>query len=634
MKKIMWLLVAALLMTSVPSVTAKADEKSYVSSESEAKTCVSEGQTVVKYIVDSARHQIPTDQAGDYVSVYVYGFNVNKDTVKPVFYDSNQNEITGAVKAVEKDKCGAHFRLEKINLSSWETMENAYDVELMCFNEKGIKYYSGNYQGISSQVTIYSPDVYYHKYDENEKIFTVYMSSDIELDEAVKPVLHIISQNGDEDFVVEDSVAESVIRSKNKFTGQYETKVSFKIKMDMNDDEWREEIFGNYMPKYQISYIDKNTGEEIYDSQDRYYHDPFGQNMLYTANERTSVQGNKDVILYYPYWVGGVYKFENTGTDSKYYISKAEEEYLEGDRYFLMDYEKGTGSLEEGIFQTKNWSGRAYSDAVFKYEQREEEFANVTLSSTKVVYTGKAVGPTVTVENAAGDTLEKDIDYKVTGVGTEVGRHTLTIEGIGSYTGTKELTYTIVPKKPASASVNLSTASGGYDDVKFTWKASTGATGYLVYYKKGTGSYSSAINVTGKTSYTKKNLDDGVKYTFKVVPYYKTASGSTKYYNTAQNTTATVYTLKKIAAPTLSKSGTKVKVKWNNINGETGYQISKSTSKTGTSIVATYKTTSGTSKLVAATKGKKYYYKVRAYKVVDGKKVYGPWSAVKAFTRK
>ena len=40
--------------------------------------------------------------------------------------------------------------------------------------------------------------------------------------------------------------------------------------------------------------------------------------------------------------------------------------------------------------------------------------------------------------------------------------------------------------------------------------------------------------------------------------------------------------------------------------------------KSGTSVVVTYKTTSGKSKTISATKGKTYYYKVRAYKVVDG----------------
>lgn len=207
----------------------------------------------------------------------------------------------------------------------------------------------------------------------------------------------------------------------------------------------------------------------------------------------------------------------------------------------------------------------------------------------------------------------------------------------GSNTATAkcEITVIAVPKAPSSASANLSTtttpASSRFDDIKFSWKASEGATGYLVYYKKGTGSWSSAVS-TKNTSYTKKNLSDGVKYTFKVIPYYE--SDSTKLYSAKNYKTASVYTLKKLAAPTVSKSGTKVKVKWKNINGETGYQISKSTKKSGTNIVSTYKTTSGTYKKVSATKGKNYYYKVRAYKVVNGKKIYGPWSSVKVFKRK
>lgn len=46
-----------------------------------------------------------------------------------------------------------------------------------------------------------------------------------------------------------------------------------------------------------------------------------------------------------------------------------------------------------------------------------------------------------------------------------------------------------------------------------------------------------------------------------------------------------------------------------------------------------YKTTTGTSKLVRAIKGKGYYYKVRAYKEVNGRKIYGPWSNVKYYKR-
>ncbi|MBQ6856962.1 MAG: hypothetical protein IJO13_07635, partial [Lachnospiraceae bacterium] len=170
----------------------------------------------------------------------------------------------------------------------------------------------------------------------------------------------------------------------------------------------------------------------------------------------------------------------------------------------------------------------------------------------------------------------------------------------------------------------------GYDDIKVSWKKCTGASGYNIYYKKSTASSYTYLTRTTGTSIKKANLADGIKYYFKIVPYYM--SDGTRYTSLNYKTT-NIYTLKKISTPKVVKSGTKVKVSWTNINGESGYQISRATKKTGTNIVATYKTTTGKSKVVSATKGKKYYYKVRAYRMVDGKKIFGPWSAVKAFTR-
>lgn len=215
--------------------------------------------------------------------------------------------------------------------------------------------------------------------------------------------------------------------------------------------------------------------------------------------------------------------------------------------------------------------------------------------------------------------------YKVSYYNNTVpGKATVKITGLGNYTGTITKNFNIVPKAPSSVSAKLY----GHDDVKFSWSKSTGATGYAVYYKKSTsGNYTYLTRTTG-TSIKKSGLTDGAKYYFKVIPY-KTIDG-VRTYGSSKYTS--VYTLKQISKPPVYKySSSKVRVKWTNISGESGYQISKSTRKTGTNIVCTYGTTSGTYKTISATKGKTYYYKVRAYKTVDGKRIYGPWSPVRIY---
>ena len=251
----------------------------------------------------------------------------------------------------------------------------------------------------------------------------------------------------------------------------------------------------------------------------------------------------------------------------------------------------------------------------------------ISLSTTVYTYNGTKRTPSVTVRDIKGNKLVNGDDYTVTynsSSRSAVGRYSVKIVFKGDYSGTKTLYFTIGPKNPSSVSAKLY----GDDDVKVSWKKVSGASGYIVYYKKATSSKWSSKTTTG-TSVKIANLSDGVKYDIKVVSY-KTKSG---YKCCNAGKTTSIYTLRKITGVKVTKSGTKVKVYWTNILGETGYQISQATSKTGTNIVSTYSTTKGKYKTISAKKNKTYYYKVRAYKTVNGKKIYGPWSNTIKYVR-
>ena len=179
---------------------------------------------------------------------------------------------------------------------------------------------------------------------------------------------------------------------------------------------------------------------------------------------------------------------------------------------------------------------------------------------------------------------------------------------------------------------NLSTLDGGYDDVHLSWDKIKGATGYEIYMKKGN---AKTYTFKGKTSnlyYNVKNLADGAKYYFKMRPYY--SDGENIYRKNAYKF-VNIWTLKKINTPYVKRSSKYspecVDVSWNKIYGDVRYQISRSTSKTGTYVVAS--TYSNKYSYLKGKVNKGYYYKVRAYAEVyrNGKyiKVFAPWSDVK-----
>ena len=248
----------------------------------------------------------------------------------------------------------------------------------------------------------------------------------------------------------------------------------------------------------------------------------------------------------------------------------------------------------------------------------------IELKTTKYTYDGKAKKPAVLIEDKMGVDLKEGTDYKLTYASgrKNPGKYSVKITFMGNYSGTKTLYFTILPGKTSKVTATQST-----DSIKLSWKKVSGATGYRVYqYNSKTGKYEKIKTLTG-TSYTVKKLKAGTSYKFAVKAYTK-ADGETLW----ANSSVTFKTATKPATPTVkATAGTgKVTLSWSKVSGATGYVIYMKNSSGEFKKVATTKNLKYT--VSNLDNGKKYYFRVRAYKTVDGTNIYGDFKTVNATT--
>ena len=323
--------------------------------------------------------------------------------------------------------------------------------------------------------------------------------------------------------------------------------------------------------------------------------------------------------------------------------------------------------------------------ALTKVKARTDISTLTSVSVSNAYYTGSVVTPTVTIKDANNGyhTLTKGIDYTLSSNSSAVGTGTVTITGIGMYTGSMNKTFTILQKSITSATVTVATAYYTGSNVKPTVTVKDGSTKltkgthYTVTYSsakkvgasvkitiKGTGTYKGTITKTVKI--VKKPVS---KLTIKGVPSTKTYTGKaikpsiTVYNGSTKLTKGTHYTVTYGTNKSTGKATIKITGK-GNYSGtvtKTFYIVPKQTSITsvkndGTKRFTTYyKKVTGASgyrvyykikgasswsycdvaskwsglTLTSCTKGKYYYVKVAAYKTVDGKKYLGSCSSTK-----
>lgn len=169
--------------------------------------------------------------------------------------------------------------------------------------------------------------------------------------------------------------------------------------------------------------------------------------------------------------------------------------------------------------------------------------------------------------------------------------------------------------------------------VTLTWNKQTAANGYEVFkYDASSKKYVLYKNITNPNTNTCKvtGLASNKKYNFKVRAYQIDDSEKTYAPFGAVVSQYTSITKPKLnSAKSTSKK--KIKASWSKVGGASGYQVMWSTYK---NFSKNYKTKSVKakyrSKTVTTAQSKKIYYvRVRAYKTINGKKVYSPWSNTK-----
>lgn len=177
------------------------------------------------------------------------------------------------------------------------------------------------------------------------------------------------------------------------------------------------------------------------------------------------------------------------------------------------------------------------------------------------------------------------------------------------------------PKYVSAPTLKITTVSG---HPKIYWNSVSGATKYWIY-RSTDGKNFKYYDSTTKTSYTNNATTIGKLYYYKVKAV-KVVDGTNK----ASSYSNTKSIRCKPAAPSLSIARTngKPQIYWNCIDSATKYWIYRSTDGVNFSYYDSTTKTSYTNK--STTKGKTYYYKVKAVKVISGNNYASAYSNTKS----
>lgn len=227
-------------------------------------------------------------------------------------------------------------------------------------------------------------------------------------------------------------------------------------------------------------------------------------------------------------------------------------------------------------------------------------------STVTTSFNGKNISKTVIVEHSYTNLISKQPTYFSKGYTCK------SCSACSSVTDKKEIPMLVMSAPKAKVGANY---------IKLSWQKVPEAEGYEVWQRL-SGKWKK-INTTKSTSYTVSKLPAGTSQKFAIKPIKssgsKTVSGAlSKQLSSTTNPASVNFKL--------SSSQKKVTVKWNKVTGASGYRVYFKTSENGSwKLMKKVNNKTTTLTKTGLSKGKTYYFSVKAYKILNGKTYNGAY---------
>lgn len=293
--------------------------------------------------------------------------------------------------------------------------------------------------------------------------------------------------------------------------------------------------------------------------------------------------------------------------------------------------EAGTGKIT--VTGIGNYSGSVTKEfTISSINLSDNDNVSVDIDKASLVYNDAEVIPIIYVSYDKGGEigeqyLIQDIDYTIKlSKNNSPGKASVTITGIGNYSGSITKSFVILPSKVQGVTVSKPSDTSAL----IKWAALSKVSGYEIQkYDFAKKKYVHLAYLSSKTtSYKITGLKNANGYSYKIRAY-KTVDEKKKY-GEASDEISTFVNPSKVSVISVTMDNKKLTVDWKKVNCS-GYEIFYTTDSKFKKNIKSVKLdgASKTSKTIPdLKKGKIYYVKVRAYKKYNGKIYNGKKSSV------